>query len=84
MRCDEMQSVAVPPINNAVIGVADPNGACQYIGKNRLGIAERAANELEHLCSRTLLFSYRVQLAGKGLNLGFTPEDPRYTPAPAC
>ena len=84
MRCDEMQSVAVPPINNAVIGVADPNGACQYIGENRLGVAERGTDELEHLCSRTLLFSYRVELAGKGLNLSFTPEDARNAPVPGC
>ena len=55
MRCDEMQSVAVPAIDNADIGIADPNGACQYVGKNRLGIAERAANELEYACCRRLL-----------------------------
>jgi hypothetical protein len=79
-----MQSVTVPATNNAVVGIANPNGTRQYAGKNWLGIAERATNELEHLCSRTLLFSYRVQLAGKGLNLSFTPEDARNTPVPGC
>jgi hypothetical protein len=75
MRCDEMQSVAVPAIDNAVIGIADPNGTCQYVGKNLLGIGGRAADKLEHLSSRMLLFSYCVQLVGKGI----TPEGARYT-----
>jgi hypothetical protein len=81
MRCDEMQSVAVPAIDNAVIRIADPNGTCQYVGKDLLGIGGCAADEFEHLCRRTLLFSYRVQLAGKGLNFSFTPEGAYRAPA---
>jgi hypothetical protein len=57
---------------------ADPSGTCQYAGKNWLRIAEWAADKFEHLSSRTLLFSYRVQLAGKGLNFSFTSEVARY------
>jgi len=34
--------------------------------------------ELEHLCSSTLLFSYRAHLAGEGINLGVTPNGARY------
>jgi hypothetical protein len=34
MRFDEMQSVAIPPIDKADIGIADPNGTCQYVGEN--------------------------------------------------
>jgi len=44
------------------------------LAKNRLGIGGCAADEFEHLCSRTLPFSYRVQLAGKALNLILAPE----------
>jgi len=81
MRCDEMQSIAVPAIDNAVIGIADPNGTCQYVGKNLLGIGGRAADKLEHLSSRMLLFSYCVQLVGKGLNLSLTPGGAYRAPA---
>jgi hypothetical protein len=34
MRCDEMQSVAIPAIDKADIGIAESNGTCQYVGKN--------------------------------------------------
>jgi hypothetical protein len=56
------------------MGIADPNGICQYVCKNRLGITGWAANKLKHFRSRTLLFSRRVQLAGEPLDLSFRPQ----------
>jgi hypothetical protein len=38
MRCDEMQSIAIPATDDTVVGIAEPNGTCQYVGKNYLGI----------------------------------------------
>jgi hypothetical protein len=74
-----MQSVAVPAIDNPVIGIAETNGTCQYIAKNYLGIG-RAADEFQHLCCRTLQFSYRVHFTGKGIDFILTPKDARYAP----
>jgi len=34
MRCDEMESIAIPAIYHAAAGIADPNSICQYVGKN--------------------------------------------------
>jgi hypothetical protein len=77
-----MQSFAIPAIDYAAMGIADSNGICQYVGENRLRIAGCTANKLEHVCSRTLLFSHRVQFAGEPLDLSVTPEGSRYLPAP--
>jgi hypothetical protein len=82
MRCDEMQSFAIPAIDYAAVGIANPNGIRQYVGENRLGIAGRAANELEHFRGRTLLLSHRAQLAAEPFGLSVTPEGSRYAPAP--
>ena len=38
MRCDEMQSIAIPATDDTVVSIAEPNGTCQYVGKNYLGI----------------------------------------------
>ncbi|MGC2077669.1 MAG: hypothetical protein WA728_16875 [Xanthobacteraceae bacterium] len=84
MRCDEMQNFAIPAIDYSAVGIADPNGVCQYVGKNRLGVAGWAVNKLEHLCSRTLLFGNRVQLAAKPLDLSFAPQGTRNAPAVGC
>jgi hypothetical protein len=73
MRCDEMQSFAIPAVYYAAMGIADPNGICQNVCKNRLGISGWAANKLEHFRSRTQLFSCRVQLAGEPLDFSFRP-----------
>jgi len=51
------------------------------LAKNLLGIGGRAADKLEHLSSRMLLFSYCVQLVGKGLNLSLTPGGAYRAPA---
>jgi hypothetical protein len=32
--CDEMQSIAIPATDDTVVGIAEPNGTCQYVGKN--------------------------------------------------
>jgi hypothetical protein len=34
MRRHEVQSFAIPAIYYATVGIADPNGICQYVGKN--------------------------------------------------
>jgi hypothetical protein len=34
MHRHEMQSLAIPAIYYTAVGIADPNGICQYVGKN--------------------------------------------------
>jgi hypothetical protein len=84
MRRDEMQSIAIPAIYYATMGIADPNGICQYVGKHRLWITGWAANKLENFSGRTLLFGYCAQFAGEPLDLSFAPQGTRYAPTPDC
>ena len=54
------------------------------LAKTSWGSPDEAADELEHLCSSTVLFSYRAHLAGEGINLGVTPNGTRCAPALGC
>ena len=55
MRRHEAKSVAVPAVDAAKLGVADPYSFLQHDRKHRIDIAGRAADDLEHLRCRRLL-----------------------------
>ena len=55
MRRHEAKSVAVPAVDAAKLGVADPYGFLQHSRKHGVDIAGRAANDLEHLRGGRLL-----------------------------
>jgi hypothetical protein len=48
MRRHEAKSVAVPAVDAAKLGVADPYGFLQHGFKHRLNIAGRATDNLEY------------------------------------
>ena len=62
MRRNKVQSLAVPAIDIAELGVADADGILQHCFKHRLKFAGRAADNLQHLRGRRLL----LQRFGRG------------------
>ena len=54
-RRNEAQTVAIPAIDIAELGVTDADGILQHAGKYRLEIAGRAGNDLQHFRGGRLL-----------------------------
>ena len=71
MRRHEAKGVAVPAVDAAKLGVADPYSFLQHDRKHRIDIAGRAANDLQHLRRGGLLLQGLVQLTPKPIDLPF-------------
>jgi hypothetical protein len=74
MRGGQGQSVTVPAVDVAELGVANPRCLLQHGGKHRLEVAGRAADDLKHLGRGGLLLQRFRQLL-RALLLGL--EQPR-------
>lgn len=72
MGGDELQRLAIPAIDHAGMGIAEPNGTRQYAGKYRLEIAGRTADKPEHRRGRALLLGDVIKLAGEPLIASFS------------
>ena len=64
MRCKKMQSLAIPAVDIAKFCIADADGILQHGRKDRLKIAGRATDDLEHLRRGCLLLKRFREVGG--------------------
>ena len=65
----EVEELAVEPIYEAELGVAETRGALRYHVKYRLEVSRRASDDAQHLRGRRLLVQGLVALALKAVKL---------------